>query len=134
MNDVISTLISAYGLQIIGAAITAIAGALGFMFKNLATKFLNDKTKQQVAKTVVQGIEQVYKTLDGPSKLQKAIETAQQMLQEKGITVTELEIKMLLESAVGEFNEVFKKEKTNEKSDSWVNEEVKSNDSVDNIE
>lgn len=134
MNDIISTLISEYGLQIIGAAITAIAGALGFMFKSLVTKFLNDKTKQQVAKIVVQGIEQVYKTLDGPAKLQKAIETAQQMLQEKGITVTELEIKMLLESAVGEFNEVFKKEKTNEKSDNWINEVVKSDDSTTDTE
>ena len=40
------------------------------------------------------------------------MKTFSEMLAEKGITITELEMKVLLEAAVGEFNETFKKGKT----------------------
>ena len=42
-------------------------------------------------------------------KYEKALEAASEMLSEKGISVTELELKMLIEAAVGEFNDVFYK-------------------------
>lgn len=45
-------------------------------------------------------VNQIYYDLDGPEKLQKAIESASEMLAAKGITVTELELRMLLEAAV----------------------------------
>ena len=35
------------------------------------------------------------------------MESVSEMLTEKGITITDLELKMLIEAAVGEFNEVF---------------------------
>ena len=98
-----------YGMEIIMAILTAIAGAVGMVLKNLYTKFVNDKTKQSVVKTVVQGVEQIYKDLHGEEKYEKALEAASEMLSEKGISVTELELKMLIEAAVGEFNDVFYK-------------------------
>lgn len=107
--DAIKTILQDYGIQILGAVLTAVASYLGIVFKKLYTKIVNDKTKETIAKIVVQGVEQCYKELKGPEKLEKAIETASEMLAEKGITVTELEIRMLLESAVGEFNKVFEK-------------------------
>ena len=96
-----------YGLELIGTVLVAIAGALGLIAKNLATKYLNDKTKQSVAKIVVQGIEQVYKDLHGEEKLNQALEMFADLLNEKGIKCSELEMRVLLESAVGEFNKVF---------------------------
>ena len=45
-------------------------------------------------------VNQLYYDLDGPEKLQKAIESASEMLAAKGITVTDLELRMLLEAAV----------------------------------
>lgn len=107
--DAIKTILQDYGIQILGTVLTAVASYLGIVFKKLYTKIVNDKTKETIAKIVVQGVEQCYKELKGPEKLEKAIETASEMLAEKGITVTELEIRMLLESAVGEFNKVFEK-------------------------
>ena len=98
-----------YGMEIIMTILTAIAGAVGMVVKNLYTKFVNDKTKQNVVKTVVQGVEQIYKDLHGEEKYEKALEAASDMLSEKGVSVTELELKMLIESAVGEFNDVFYK-------------------------
>lgn len=102
--------INEYGMQILYAIITGIAGYIGIVVKNLVTKYINDKTKQAVAKTSVQFVEQVYKDLHGEEKLNEALDAASQMLAEKGINVTELELRALIEAAVAEFNDAFKKQ------------------------
>ena len=101
--------IEAYGMEIIYALIMAIIGWIAVVAKNLATKYINDNTKKAVAKSVVQAVEQIYKDIHGEDKLNKAIEYMAEMLTEKGITTTELEVRVLLEDAVGEFNKVFNK-------------------------
>lgn len=101
--------INTYGLQILYAIITAIAGYIGIVLKNLVTKYLNDKTKKAVAKSAVQFVEQVYKDIHGEEKLAEALVAASEMLAEKGITITNLELRVLVEAAVAEFNEAFKK-------------------------
>lgn len=104
--------ISEYGTTILYTIITAIAGWLGIMVKNLYTKYINTKTKKDVAYTVVLGVEQIYKDLHGEEKLNKALSAASEMLAEKGITVSELEMKMLIEAALAEFNDAFNKSNT----------------------
>lgn len=101
--------LSTYGTKILGTILTALAGYLGVVIKNLCQKYLNDKTKQDVAKTCVKAVEQIYKDLHGEEKFNKALECISDMLAEKGIAVSETEMKMLIESAVAEFNEVFSK-------------------------
>lgn len=98
-----------YGMEILYAIITAVAGYIGIVVKNLYTKYINDKTKQAVAKTAVQFVEQVYKDLHGEEKLNEALQAASEMLTEKGITITPLELRVLVEAAVGEFNNAFNK-------------------------
>ena len=99
--------INQYGTEILYAIITAIAGYIGIVVKDLCTKYINDKTKAAVAKTAVQFVEQVYKDLHGEEKLEVALEAAAEMLTEKGITVSDLEMRVLIEAAVGEFNNAF---------------------------
>ena len=99
--------INQYGTTIIYAAVVAIAGYFGAVAKSLYTKYVNDKTKQAVAKTVVRGVEQIYKDLHGEEKLNKALEAASEMLADKGINASELELRMMIEAAVLEFNEAF---------------------------
>lgn len=101
-----------YGFEVLTTLVTAVIAFIGAMAKSLVQKFLNDKTKQNIAKIVVTAIQQCYQELDGPAKLEKAISTMTDMLNEKGITCTELEMRMLIESAIGELKEVFKKEGT----------------------
>ena len=108
--EFIKLFISEYGTTILYAVITAIAGYLGIVVKQLYTKYVNDKTKQAVAKTVVQAVEQIYKDLHGEEKLNKALESASEMLAEKGIAITDLELRMLIEAAVAEFNNAFNRE------------------------
>jgi hypothetical protein len=101
--------ISEYGTQILYLIFTAIAGYVGIVVKNIYEKYINDQTKKNVVKTVVQGIEQLYKDLHGEEKLNKALEAASEILHEKGITITEFELQMLIEATVAEFNNVFNK-------------------------
>ena len=101
--------ISEYGTTILYTILTAIAGWLGIVVKNLYTKYINTKTKKDVAYTVVLGVEQIYKDLHGPEKLSKALIAASEMLAAEGITVSEFELKMLIEAAVAEFNNAFNK-------------------------
>ena len=106
--------INDYGTTILYAVLTAIGGYIGLAVKNVYTKYINDKTKKDVARTVVQGVEQIYKDLDGEAKLDKALTSASEMLAEKGITISSLELRMLIEAAVAEFNNAFAKTATTE--------------------
>lgn len=58
-------------------------------------------------KTCVRAVEQIYTDLHGEEKLNKCIEAASAMLGEKNIVITDIEIRMLIEAAVNEFNKKF---------------------------
>ena len=118
--DGLKVFINQYGLEIVTTIVTAIVGYIAVVAKNLAQKYINDKTKKDIAKIVVSGIEQCYKALEGPQKLEKALEAASSMLAEKGIKVTEVELRMLLESALSEFNKVFENSGTQGTMEDWV--------------
>lgn len=98
-----------YGLPVIAAALTAFAGFIGAQVKKLYERYINDKTKEAVVRTCVKAAEQLYHDLGGPEKLKKAQEGVRQMLEEKGIPISELEMNMLIESVVSEFNYGFAK-------------------------
>lgn len=103
--------INEYGVQLMYMIITAVAGYIGIVVKDLVAKYLNDKTKRTIARSVVQFVEQVYKDLHGQEKLDSAMVAFSEMLAERGIHISDLEMRVLLEAAVAEFNEAFKKEK-----------------------
>ena len=106
--ELFNEFISTYGTTILYSILTAIAGYLGIVVKNLYTKYNNDKTKQDVAKTCVKAVEQIYKDLHGEEKLQKALEAASDMLLTKNISISDIELRILIEAAVAEFNDAFK--------------------------
>ena len=97
---------------LLGTILTAIAGYVGLKIKAYLERKEVDKTKEKVIKTVVRAIEQMYKDLHGEQKLEKAIESASEILTSKGIYVSELELRMLIEDTVGAFNEAFNKKET----------------------
>lgn len=103
----ITDFISEYGAEILMAIITFVATYLGIYLKKVATKWLDNKTKQDIAKTCVKAVEQIYKDLHGEEKLQEALKAASEMLQSENITVTDIELRMLIEAAVAEFNDAF---------------------------
>lgn len=85
--------------------VTAIAGYVAVVIKNKITEKLNTQTKKEVAEATVNYIQQVYASLNGEEKLQKALDTVITWLNEKGISTTEAEARILIEAAIKGFKE-----------------------------
>lgn len=102
--EFITNFISEYGLMILYALLTALAGFIGTQIKRIYENHVNDETKQKVVATCVKAVEQLYQDLNGEEKLNKAKENIVAMLSTKGIEITDIEIDMLIESCVAELN------------------------------
>lgn len=100
-----SEFISQYGFIILGVIVTAIAGYIGIAIKAIYQKVCNTKIKKELARTCVLAVEQIYQELHGIEKFQKCEEALVELLNEKGIKVSDREIEMLIESAVKTMNE-----------------------------
>lgn len=102
--EFITNFISEYGLMILYALLTALAGFIGTQIKKIYENHVNDETKQKVVATCVKAVEQLYQDLNGEEKLNKAKENIVAMLSTKGIEISDIEIDMLIESCVAEMN------------------------------
>lgn len=92
----IATAIAPYIVMVV----TAVVGYWASQIKKKYDEKIDTDVKKQVVKDTVNYVQQVYETLQGPEKLEKAIQTASEWLQEKGITITEAELTILIESAI----------------------------------
>ena len=101
--------INLYGMEILTAILGVIFTTLGYILKSMVKKYLDDNTKLTIATVCVQFVEQVYKNLHGEEKLFAALERAAEILAEKGIDFSPVEMETLIEAAVAEFNEAFHK-------------------------
>lgn len=123
--DFFKEFISQYGVTILYAVLTALAGYLGIIAKRLFTRWVNTKEKKEIVRECVKFTEQVYKTLHGEEKLNEAMKAASEMLSEKGIPITELELRVLIEAALAEFNFAFEKNEADGVCvDGFVSDEV----------
>ena len=87
-------------LPILATFLTGVFTYLGNKIKNAYETKLKNETAKTIVDDTVRYVQQVYKDLEGAEKLQKAIEKAQEVLAEKGIILTDVEINMLIESSV----------------------------------
>lgn len=101
-------LLQPYLMEIIVTILTAIATYIGAKVKKIYEEKANDETKRKVVSTVVKAVEQLYKDLKGDEKLEKAKEAVLEMLNEKGIAITELEMNMLIEEVCNSFKKEVK--------------------------
>ena len=88
---------------IVPAAATLLATWLAVLGAQMKAKYnekINTETKRNIVNMTVEYVQQVYKELNGEEKLQKALEQASTLLMEKGINVSEVELRTLIESAV----------------------------------
>ena len=105
-----------FGIELIGLLMVTIAGCLGLAVRKCLNKWvkaqtdmLDEETKRTIARTAAAFVEQVWKTIHGADKLRKALEVAQEMLAKKGIPFDADEMMVLIEAAVAEFNDAFRK-------------------------
>lgn len=92
-----------YGVQIVQAVLCAIGGGLGYAVWKLYNRYIDTAEKRSVAHTAAAFVEQVWKDIHGPEKLDKALEAAQVLLKKKGIAFDAAEMMILIEAAVGEY-------------------------------
>ena len=106
----INEFLNNYGMTIIYALLTAIAGFIGTQLKKIYEEKCQEELKKKIVLTCVKAVEQMYHNLSGTEKYEKALENIQEMLEQKGIYCTELELKMLIEECVADFNEPWHEE------------------------
>ena len=87
-------------LPAVASVIAVILGVLATKIKTTYNDKVQDETVRTIVKSVVEWAQQVYEDCEGPEKLQKALEKASAILNEKGITISDEELNMLIESAV----------------------------------
>ena len=104
----LTEIVNLYGTQIFGTLLLCLFGFFGM----IAKRILDTPLKVQLAKIAVRFAEQTCKTLCGEDKLNAALSALSELLARKHITATETEMRILLESAVAEFNDVFHKTPT----------------------
>jgi len=108
--EFIKEFISSYGITLLSTILTAVFSYIGLRLKKLYEEKINTDTKEKVVKTVCEAVEQLYKDLSGEEKLEQAIVNASVMLEERGIMITDLELRMLIESTINSFNSGLKGE------------------------
>lgn len=91
----------------IGIVLTALATLLATWFGILGTQLkakydqkVNTQVKKDVVDATVAWAQQMFYALDGEEKLSKAMTQASLILTEKGIPVSDVELRTLIESAV----------------------------------
>ena len=87
-------------LPAVASVIAILFGVLGARIKQIYNEKSQNETVKVVVDNVVKWVQQVYYELEGPEKLQKALTEASTILNEKGITISETELDMMIESAV----------------------------------
>ncbi len=107
--DIIKSFLAEYGAAIIYAIVTGLATLVGMGFKKIYKQHVDTEAKEAIVKRAVQMVEQLYKDLHGEEKLEQALIAATQMLNTAGISISDIELRWMIESAVGELNNAFAK-------------------------
>ena len=96
--------LSQYGFSLIYALVMAIAGYIGLQIKNLINKYATSAEKRKVVDDCVLAVEQIYKDIHGEEKYERCVESLTIIFNEKGISASDLEIRMMIEAAVKRLN------------------------------
>lgn len=97
--NLIKEFVSTYGNEILYTLLTAVLSFVSLKIKSSYDKYINDGTKKMVVEETVKYVEQISKGLSSQMKYDKAKESIIDLLNDKGIQITELEIEILIESA-----------------------------------
>lgn len=89
-------------LPILATGITGFIAYVGTKLKALYETHINTEEKEKVISATVKYVEQLYSDLNSKDKLKQAIAVAKEWLVEKNITISDIELSVLIESAVND--------------------------------
>lgn len=95
-----------YAPSIIHSIVLMIFSYVSIEIKKIYHKYINDKTKKEVINTVCQGVEQLYPNESSNQKLNIAVNNINEILKEKNININDLELRMYIESTVGNLKKI----------------------------
>ena len=98
--DFFNQFLNEYVPTLLYTIITSIISYVGLKLQKSYDNYLNEKLKKDNADTVCHAINQLYKGLSGEEKLIKATEALKTIFTEKNIKITDLELRLLIESSV----------------------------------
>ena len=113
-NEILNQLMQIL-LPILATFLTGVFTYIGNRLKKIYEEKINNTTAKEVVDDAVRFVEQVYTDLSGREKLEMATKQVSEVLQSKGIKITQAEINMLIESAVYGLNEGWFDKKENQK-------------------
>lgn len=92
--------ITPYIWEIIGVILTTITSYIGLKIKRIYENKVNNETKQQIVRSVVEMVEQLSKknNWNSEEKYERAKKTIINMVNQTGLKITELELEVLIES------------------------------------
>ena len=77
METMLDYLLFSYGGEIAVLAVTVVFGCLGWAAKQIYKSLVTDQQKEAIAKVAARCVEQVWKTIHGPEKMEMALQYAE---------------------------------------------------------
>lgn len=93
-----------YGLDIIHTIVMGVFSYIALDIKKIHQRNNEDKTKKEVVKMVCNYVNEIYSSSNINDKLNEALISTKQILKEKGIIISDLELKVLLHNSIYEKN------------------------------
>ena len=100
MNNILIEFTKEYGLDIIHSIVMGVFSYIALDIKKEYKKRVQDKTKKDVVKMVCNYVNEVYSNTNGEEKINIALTSTKEILKEKGITISNLELKVLLHNSI----------------------------------
>lgn len=102
----INNFINQYGTTILYTVIMAIISYLGLLSKKFIKNYYTNKTTKEVVEIVCKMVEKLYPELSHEEKIEKILKNTNEMLSDKEITPTELELRMLISSTIDSLQKI----------------------------
>ena len=100
---ILNQFINQYELSIIHSIFLALVSYISLTIKRVYHRYTEDKIKKEVVRMVCKAINQLYPNDCGEIKLNYAINNTREILKEKGINISDLELRMYIEATVNDF-------------------------------
>ena len=94
---------------LIGSALTAVAAWLGGILGKIWKEKMRGETLRQIAGIAVSAVEMMYREAGGEEKLEHALSLAEELLEERGVTLPRERLRIFLEAALAEMKGAFDK-------------------------
>lgn len=100
MNNILIDFTKEYGLEIIHSVVMGVFSYIVIDIKKVYKKHIQEKTKKDVVKMVCRYVNEVYQSSSVSDKLELALTNTKEILKEKKITISDLELKVLLHNSI----------------------------------